>query len=75
MGDFTIEVEPGNKVTFDYLRILVTSKAKDGETLPFRTNCWFSTADGIDYIIHDDCKRKQFFSGSATPFQEQVRLI
>ena len=49
-GEYAIEVEPEKGVTFDYLRILVTSKAKDDETLPFKTNCWFSTADGMNDV-------------------------
>ena len=30
----------------EYAYVLVTSKSKDGGTLPIKTNCWFSTADG-----------------------------
>lgn len=34
----------------DYILVTVTSKAADGEFLPYTTKCWAATDDGSDEI-------------------------
>ena len=48
--------------TVEYAYVLITSKAKEGEELPFQTNCWFSTANGMCSTIKDKLLFFFFFS-------------
>ena len=46
-GSYSFQLTLKNAVNvIEYVYVTIKSKAKEGETLAFTTNCWFSTADG-----------------------------